>query len=638
MPNRRSKRLLVGSLVAAALFVATPSASAQEYEIVAPPVVLTDVPFDVAVSTTGAAGTPALLQMRAAGGTFDAELLDDGGYLVAGITVSASGPVEFELVEGGQVVAEATTRAVPGWVSILPPLLAILIALITRNVIPALFLGVWFGAFSVRGFTVTGAFTGLLDAFQVHVLGAITDADHAAILLFSFMIGGMVGIISKNGGMQGVVNRILPLASSPQKGQGAAGLLGLIIFFDDYANVLIIGNAMRPVTDRLRVSREKLAYIVDSTAAPVASFALISTWIGYEVGLIGAAVAQIDGYNETAYTVFLASIAYRFYPLLCILFVFFVAFSGRDFGPMYHAEVRARTKGQVLSPDAKVDEAAGGAKELVPDEHLPKRAVNAVLPVLVLLFGVLVGLYVTGEGDSLREIVGDADSYKALMWASLLGALTAGALSIGQRILTLAGVVDAWYAGLKAMLIAMIILVLAWSLSSITDVLHTGGYLVSVFGDWLAPGLLPALVFVLSAATAFATGSSWGTMGILMPLVLPLTWAVLQANNMADPQHYSILYSSTAGVLAGSVWGDHCSPISDTTILSSMASGCDHIDHVRTQLPYTLLVGGVGLLLGTVPTGYGFPWWLSMIVCAAVLWAAHRYLGKPVDAEEAPAQ
>ncbi len=609
-------------------FWASP-AWAQDYEIDAPRVALAGVPFEVLVSGGDGLG-PEQLELIAAGRAHPAALHEDGGFVIAGVVVASSGAVELELRAGGVAVASATTRVIPGWIAILPPLVAIAAALISKAVIPSLFFGIWVGAFALSGFSLTGAFMGLLEAFQIYVLGALFDPDHAAIILFTFMIGGMVGIISKNGGMQGVVNRIVPLAATPKKGQAATGLLGLIIFFDDYANVLIIGNTMRQVTDRLRISREKLAYIVDSTAAPVSSVALISTWIGFEVGLIQDSVAQIDGYNETGYTIFLASIAYRFYPLLCMFFVFLVAFSGRDFGPMYDAEVRARTTGQVVSPDAKIDEAADAA-EMTPADDQPKRAVNAILPIAVLLGGVLVGLYVTGSGDTLREIVGDADSYKALMWASLLGAFTAGALSLGQRILSLTEVVDAWYAGLKAMMIAMIILILAWALSAITADLHTAGYLVSVFGDWLSPALLPAAVFVLSAATAFATGSSWGTMGILMPLVLPLTWAVLQANNIADPQHYSIIYSTTAGVLAGSVWGDHCSPISDTTILSSMASGCDHIDHVRTQLPYALLVGLVGLLVGTVPTGYGVPWWVALFLAAAVLGGVHRYFGKRVD-------
>ena len=611
---------------------------AQEYEVNPPQVVLTGISFNVAVSLDEAAEEAAqVLTVRAGGQTVAVTRQDDGGYLSEDLVASSSGPVEVELLAAGAVVAEATTRSIPGWVSIVPPILAILVALITRNVIPALFLGLWVGAFAANGFSFSGAFTGLLDAFSIYVHQAITNPEQAQIILFSLMIGGMVGIVSKNGGMQGVVNRIVPLASTPQKGQAATGLLGLIIFFDDYANVLVVGNTMRQVTDKLRVSREKLAYIVDSTAAPVAAVAFVTTWIGFEVGLIGQAVAQIDGYDEAGYSIFINSIPYSFYPLLCMLFVFVVAFSGRDFGPMYDAEVRARTTGQVFAPEAKVDEAALGAKELTPTEGKPQRAINAMLPIGVLLSTVLIGLYLTGmgnpdrAGDSLREIVGASDAYLALMWGSLLGASVAGLLSISQRVLTLAETVDAWYAGMKSMMIAIVILVLAWSLSSVTTVLNTAGYLVSVLGEALNPGLVPALVFLLSAATAFATGSSWGTMGILMPLVVPLTWAVLLANSMANPAGYHIIYSTVACILAGAVWGDHCSPISDTTILSSMASGSDHIDHVRTQLPYAVLVGAVGLVVGTIPTGFGFPWWLSLVLGAATLILVHRFLGKPVE-------
>ena len=619
----------VWAIAALLCFYVSP-AWAQDYEI-EPMLALAGVPFDVSV--TGKVSGSDVLAVRVGGETLIAEVEENGSFIVADIVVSSAGPAEIELLINGSIMGEASVRVIPGWVSILPPLIAIGVALITKNVIPALFLGLWFGAFAVHGFSFAGVGWGLLNAFQVYVLEAITNPDHAAIILFTFMIGGMVGIVSKNGGMQGVVNKIVPFARTPERGQAATGVLGLVIFFDDYANVLVVGNTMRQVTDKLRVSREKLAYIVDSTAAPVACVAFVTTWIGFEVGQIATGMQQMDGYSEAAYTVFLKSIPYSFYPILAMFFVFVVALSGRDFGPMYHAEIRARTKGQVLSPTARVDESAGGARELVPKEGQPQRAVNAMIPISVLISGVLVGLYVTGEGNGLREIIGSADSYKALMWASLLGAFTAAALSIGQRILTIAETVDAWYAGLKAMMIAMIILVLAWSLSAVTEVLNTAGYLVSVLGDALHPGFVPALVFILSAATAFATGSSWGTMGILMPLVLPLCWAVMQASNMATPENYGIIYSTVACVLAGSVWGDHCSPISDTTILSSMASGSDHIDHVRTQLPYALLVGSVGVLIGTIPTGFGLPWWLALPVSAGILLGIHRFFSKPVDLE-----
>ena len=325
------------------------------------------------------------------------------------------------------------------------------------------------------------------------------------------------------------------------------------------------------MTDRLRISREKLAYIVDSTAAPVASVAVVSTWIGYQVGLIGAVLEQIGTIRESAYSIFLNSIAYSFYPWLTMFMVFTLAALGRDFGSMRVAEERARD-GQVLGPGAKVDQAvAADAPELHVDEEKPVRAINAVVPILVLIGGVLGGLWATGNGDSLRDIIGTANSNTALMWGSLLAVTVAVALTLAQRILTLTEIVDAWYAGLKQMLYALIILVLAWSLTSVVGGLQTASYLVSILGESLAPGMVPSMVFVLAAATAFATGSSWATMGILMPLVMPLVWAVLTAAGAQEQMH--ILYSAVSCVISGAVLGDHISPISDTTILSSMASG-----------------------------------------------------------------
>ena len=603
----------------------------------APSLILTGVPFTVSV--TGLAES-AEAGVRVQGTTatlaYDAEA---GAWVSEEMTIPSSGSVTVDVVSGGAVVSQATSRSLPGWISILPPLLAIGIALVFKRVVPALFLGVYVGAVLASGVSFGGAFKGLLDTMQVYVLSALANESHAAIILFSLMIGGMVGIISKNGGTLGIVDRITGFARDSRRGQIATGVLGLGIFFDDYANTLVVGNTMRPVTDRLRISREKLAYIVDSTAAPVACLAFVTTWIGYEVGLIGTAVANIEGLSMSPYSIFLASIKFSFYPILALFFVFVVAYSRKDFGPMARAERRARQTGQVLGPDAKVDEAAGKGEELKPKENTPRYAFNAVIPVAALVITVLAALYYTGGQSvgfdaSLSDIIGDADSYKALMYGSLLGVLTAAALSIGQRILTLEETVEAWYSGLKSMLFAMIILVLAWSLSEITEVLHTAEFLTSRLGDWLPAGVVPGVVFVLAAATAFATGSSWGTMGILMPLVVPLVWAVLAANGMDDPDHYHILYSAVSCVLAGSVWGDHCSPISDTTILSSMASGCDHIEHVRTQLPYAMSVGLIALLVGTVPAGFGIPWWLSLFVGAVLLVVLLWTFGEDVEIAE----
>ncbi len=532
----------------------------------------------------------------------------------------------------------------PTWLSIIPALVAIGAALAFRQVVAALFLGIWIGAWITYG-SLAGVWFGLLDTVQVYVLAALADADHAAIIIFTLMIGGVVGIIQKNGGTQGIVGAVVAWANSARRGQLATSFLGIAIFFDDYANTLVVGGTMRPITDRLRISREKLAYIVDSTAAPVASLALVTTWIGYEVGLIGTAIAALPTYDEAAYSVFLQSIPYSFYPILALCFVFAVAGWQRDFGPMLRAERRARQTGQLFRPGSDIEHAEVESSVLVPSETTPARAHNALIPVLVLIVGVFAFLFITGReavlekmaaGEdmslTLQNIVGEANSYKAMMWASLLAVIVAVALSVGQRILTLTETLDAWYAGMKAMLLAIIILVLAWALSNVNDALGTADWLVSTLSGSLVPGVVPTLVFLLAAATAFSTGSSWGTMGILMPLVVPLAYGVLAADGLhTNAEYHHIIYSAVSAVLAGAVWGDHCSPISDTTILSSLASGCDHIDHVRTQLPYALVVGFVAILLGTLPAGFGAPWWLCLPVAAAVLLGGFRYFSEPVE-------
>jgi Na+/H+ antiporter NhaC len=541
------------------------------------------------------------------------------------VIVPQSGITEITAQIDGQSLV-VTQRVLPGWVSLTPPLIAIVIALILRNVIPALLIGVWLGATLVRDVSLVGVLGGLLAAFEVYVVRALADVEHAQIILFSLMIGGMVGIITRNGGMASIVNKIVSRAKSAVSGQVAVWGMGLMIFFDDYSNTLVVGNTARPITDHLKISREKLAYIVDSTAAPVVCLALITTWIGYEVGLIGDAIESIPDLDEPAYTVFLRSIPYSFYPILAVLFVLSVAATGRDFGPMYQAECRAR--GGQVQPSSATEMPALHGDQLDHKPDVPLRAVNAFVPLLVLVGSLIAGLLVTGSGDTLTDVIGSADAYKAMLWASLLGAMTAAVMTIGQGILTGHETVDAWFGGVKAMLFAMIVLVLAWALSDITADLHTAGYLVSILADTLPPQIVPVTVFVLSAVTAFTTGTSWGTLGILMPLVVPLTWAVLQANGMAEPEHMHILYSAIACNLAGAVWGDHCSPISDTTVLSSMASGCDHIEHVRTQMPYALLVGAVAIAIGTVPGGYGFPPLLSIVIGAALLFAIIRFLGR----------
>lgn len=602
-----------------------PVSMAHAIDIHVPQVFLENVSSEVIVSNI-----TSLDSISVTVGNFtDEVLVNDRGIASFQVNVNQSGSHLLILHDGYEELASQQVRVLPSWISIIPPLLAIFIALTLKNVIPALVFGVWFGATALIGFTPLGVLQGLLDSFQIFVVRSLSNEDHSAIILFSMMVGGMVGIITRNGGMQSIVMLLVKRAKTAIGGQISVWLMGLMIFFDDYSNTLVVGNTARPLTDHLKISREKLAYIVDSTAAPVTCLALITTWIGYQVGLIGAALDKIPELNASAYTVFLYSIPYSFYPILAITFVLFVASTGRDIGPMYQAELRAR-QGQV-SPVMKEKLPAIQGDKLEPKSGVPQRALNAFIPLAVLIISLLVGLYVTGKGDSLTDIIGSADAYKSMLWASLLGATSAALISITQKILTTQETVDAWFSGVKAMLFAMIVLVLAWALSSVSEDLHTADYLVSVLANSLSVELVPVVIFILSALTAFTTGTSWGTMGIMMPLVIPLCWAVMQVNAIADPEHMHILYSAIACNLAGAVWGDHCSPISDTTILSSMASGCDHIEHVRTQIPYALLVGIVAIAIGTIPGAYGLPPWLSIISGIIILFIILRVFGKKAD-------
>jgi Na+/H+ antiporter NhaC len=605
---------------------------AYAIDLEVPQIGLTEVPIEIVVT-----GVPQgeVVTVNVDGEDFWINADADGRATVPDVSVAESGSIQI-LATYEEYTADATLRVLPGWISLMPAFLAIITALLLRNVLPALLIGLWLGATALQGFSLGGALQGLLNVFSVFIVNALANPDHAAIIAFSMMIGGMVGIITRNGGMTSVVRMVVSRARTAVGGQISIWLMGLMIFFDDYANTMLVGNTARPITDHLKISREKLAYIVDSTAAPVVCLALVTTWIGYEVSLIDQALQGIDGLaSQAAYSVFLSSIPYSFYPILAVFFVIVVASSGRDMGPMYKAEVRAR-KGAV-APLAAEDLPAMNGDTLDAKDNIPLRAMNAFIPIVVMVIGLAVSLYITGTSSlgpgehSIRDIIGESNAYLAMLWSSFAGALTAAGLSIGQRILSSHEVVDAWYGGARATLFGMITLVLAWSMSDISGALNAQGYLISVLGDTLPAALIPAIIFILAALTAFSTGTSWGTMGILMPLTIPLAWAVMTVNGMADPSGMHILYSAVACVLAGAVWGDHCSPISDTTVLSSIASGCDHIEHVRTQMPYALMVGTVAIAFGTIPAGYGLPAWISILVGGAFLFGVLRFFGRKAD-------
>ena len=495
------------------------------------------------------------------------------------------------------------------FLSIIPPLVAILFALLFRQVILSLLMGVLLGVWITAGYKVLPA---MLNTLSQVIPDSLANHDHISIIIFSMLLGGMVGIISANGGTPAIVDLVLPRIRSRRGAQLACWFLGCAIFFDDYANTLIVGNTMRPITDRYRVSREKLSFFVDATAAPVASMAVISTWIGFEVGVL-TDVFHSRGIAMDGYSAFLFSIPYLFYPIFTVIFGFLLSMSGRDFGPMLKAERRAIRYNLLLSEKAKP-----AAMETKMGE--PSRPALAFVPILAVILVTLWGIIYTGySGEwSLRAIFAGSDSFAALIWGSAAGCFTAAVLSLLARRLTVSEVLESWLDGFKSMMMAVLILTLAWSLSRVCTDLKTADFILSVVSTRMPIWAIPLLTFLVAAAMSFATGTSWGTMAITYPLLVPVV--------IGTPY----LYPTIAAVLSGAVFGDHCSPISDTTIMSSMASACDHVDHVRTQIPYALTTAGTALLLGYLPLDLSIPAWVIYPIGAIGMWLVLRFVGKKV--------
>ena len=573
----------------------------------------------------------------------------DGGLLFEGradelidrgLTLRAARTGRLALVLSGDGKRSTVDMlALHGLLSLLPPLVAILFALLFRQVILALLAGVWLGSFFMSGYGIVPSLLRIVDHYVVQTLaGPGEGADHISIIVFTLLLGGMVGITSRMGGMQGIVDRVSRLATTPRRGQFAVWLMGVIIFFDDYTNTLIVGNSTRPLTDRLRVSREKLSYIVDSTAAPITALAVITSWIGFEISLINQSFTAI-GIERNPLTTFVASLPYSFYPILAVLFVLFVVLSGRDYGAMYRAERRARTTGKVSS-DSAVPLSNIDSESVQPAKGVTPHWLNGIIPVTVVIAVTFIGLWKTGatslaetgrEDAGFLEALKESDSFRALLWGSFSGCLAAAFLAVTRRLLSLQETMSSWVNGMRSMLMAFIILVLAWCIGKVCAELQTADYLVHSLSDILSPRFLPLIIFLLAMGISFSTGTSWGTMSILIPIVIPLVYGTAQTVGLEGPVFERVLLASIAAILSGAVFGDHCSPISDTTIMSSMSSSADHIDHVKTQLPYALTVGGTALVLGYLLTAVGLHPFISIALSIVLLLLVLRFFGRPVD-------
>lgn len=557
-------------------------------------------------------------------------------------------------------------RRLGTWVSVLPPLIAVLFALFFKRLILALFGAVWLGAAIQAGFM---PHTATWDAIVKYMLGSTFDGFNLHVIGFTLSLVGMVHVILRMGGMAGLLDKLRVLATSRRASKLTTALMGGAIFFDDYANTIVVGTTMRPMTDARKISREKLAYLVDSTSAPIAGVAIISTWIGYEVGLFDELSRQLS-MGMSGYEIFFSILAMRFYCLLTLVFVLLNAVLERDFGPMLTAERRASSGGGALRPGSKPLTQVGAAEHISPPEGTPSRWFNAVIPVSVVILSVMLGMYwsgwasgdaslpglgalMTGEAEwsqwsnlgaalsqmgsweAWRDAFSNADNAKVLFYGAIMGSVVAILLAVTQRLLNLKDASIAWARAIPGMWMAVAILVLAWSIRAVCDDLGTSVYLVGAVQDLITPTLLPIITFVLAAIIAFATGTSWGTMGILIPALIPL------AHHMTQGQAHGevILMLCFAAVLDGAIFGDHCSPISDTTVMSSIASACDHIDHVRTQAPYAITTMLAASTCGYLGVAYGLPVWgalvLGVVSLAAVLFLIGRALPEVSIDEEA---
>lgn len=546
--------------------------------------------------------------------------------------------------DGNSAQANATRLGL--W-TILPPLVAITLAFITKNVVLSLSLGVLTGTFlmSLNGGNVFQALFNAFLAFVDRIVACLADPWNAGIILQCMTIGGLIALVSKMGGAKAIAESLAKKAKTPVSAQLITWLLGILVFFDDYANSLIVGPIMRPVTDKMRISREKLSFVVDATAAPIAGLALISTWVGYEISLIKDAFEAV-GQTANAYGVFVSTIPYRFYNILILMFIVFTAIFLKEFGPMLKAERRARSTGKVIADGAKPmvsDEATG----LEPKEGIKLSIWNAIIPIGILIFGALLAFYYNGYkaimgGEdaeiikiltnsplsfaAIRETFSAADASIVLFQSALVASIVAIVMGMSQKIFTLSEAIDTWIQGMKSLIITAVILLLAWSLSGVTKELGTAVFLASKLSSTLPAFLLPTLIFILGSIISFATGTSYGTMGILMPLAIPLAFAI-------NPTHSYVIMSAGA-VLTGAIFGDHCSPISDTTILSSMGSACDHIDHTNTQLWYSLVVAVITIIFGYIPVGLGVPVYIVLPISIVVTGLLVYFVGKPVEVVE----
>ena len=476
-----------------------------------------------------------------------------------------------------------------GWMSILPPVIAITLALISKEVYSSLFLGIFSGmcvyCYAAGGDLLT-AVTYVFDMIAAKI------GENGYMIIFLVLLGSLVVIVTRSGGSAAYGRWAGRRISTPVGAKLTTSLLGLLVFVDDGFNCLTVGTVMRPIADKCRVSREKLAYILDSTAAPVCIIAPISSW----AVAVASEVEEAGGLNA-----FVRTIPYNLYAILTLVMVFFLSVTDFDFGPMRAAELAGREAPQ------------GAEAESVSGKG---RVIDLAAPILTLIVCAILGMaYVGGyfDGVSFTRAIGENPT-AGLTLGTFAGLLAALALYVPRKIMTVRQFMEGVIDGIKTTIPALTILILAWALGGVCrEMIGTGRFVSDFVAVVDLPfAFLPAIVFVVAAFLSFSTGTAWGTFGILLPIVSMLC---------AGEEGAAVLIPALGATLAGSVYGDHCSPISDTSILSSTGAQCEHLRHVETQLPYATLVAGV-CFAGYLVAGFTQNPWITLSVSAALLFAA----------------
>ena len=462
-----------------------------------------------------------------------------------------------------------------GFFSVVPPLLAIILALVTRNVYIALFIGCYSAFTLLAG---GNPLTGIIDTLN-SLVKVFASSSNTIVILSILMIGGIIQLINKSGGIQGFIHYAVNKNGLIKDRKGAqlfSWIIGVLIFTSGTLHCLIAGTVARPLSDAFKVSHEKLTYIIRTTSTPVCVLLPLSGWGAYMIGLL-----QSQGVGD-ATTVLVQSIPLNFYCLIAVLSVPLVVLSGKDIGSMKTAEDRAKTTGLLdRSRDAAADQAGAAEKSAAYAGQKQTSMWNMIMPLVMLMAMIILALAVTGKGNLLK-----GSGMQALLWGCSFSVLVAGVMYVGQRIMSFETFLNHFFGGAGQMISVAAILLFAFSLGDVVKQIGTGVYLASLFKGLLIPALLPLIIFLISCVISFATGTSMGTMAVMSPIALPLA--------MAIGGNVPLIFAALVG---GSIFGDHSSPISDTAILSCSTTGCDLMDHVTSQLPYALLSAALAVVL-----------------------------------------